>query len=258
MMEDVTAAPTVPSREARAATRTRSERSHVKLVPRLARTGPLVVELVGAWGAGKSSLVAALTRRDDTVRAAPPVWVLPKRLLALGALQTIATAVHSIARGWRLEWKDARRLVRLRALCHHLKILRAGGGIVVVEDGPALILAWLREAAGRSDERGVAPWWRSAIERWVKTVDVVVFLDASEAVLARRVLARTQDNPFKDRPEAELSETLKRSREAYERVLADLPAFRGPTVLPFRTDRTSIARITDELMVALEREPDGR
>jgi hypothetical protein len=221
---------------------------------------PLVVELVGVWGAGKSSLVKSLAFRDRSVRAAPPVWSLPKPLLVIGGLQVIATILGLFRTGQRMLWTESRQLMRLRALYHHLDLLRRKGSrVVVVEDGPALILSWLRSAAGRSATNGDMPaWWTSVVKRWAETVDVVVFLDAPEGVLAQRVLARPQANPFKGRPAAELSEFLERSRGAYVSVLSELRAHDGPPVLEFRTDQRSVAEITDELLVTLASDRNGR
>lgn len=220
---------------------------------------PLVVELVGAWGAGKSSLVKSLAFRDRSVWAAPPVWALPKPLLFISGLQVLATVISVFRSGRRMLWKESRQLMRLRALYHHLELLRRKDSrVVVVEDGPALLLSWLRAAARRSATNGGMPtWWSSVVKRWAKTVDIVVFLDAPDRVLAQRVLARSQANPFKDRPEAELSEVLESSRGAYVHVLSDLQAYPGPTVLAFRTDQQSIAQITDELLVTIASERNG-
>ena len=258
MREDVTAAPSLAPRRTRVSPRARRARIHMRIEPAPAKQRPLIVELVGVWGAGKSSLVRSLVSRDEAVHAAPPVWSLPKALLALGGVEVFATVAGAAGQGSRLTWKEGRQLVRLRALYHHLELLRrTGAETVVVEDGPALILSWLRAAADRSNPRRGAPsWWSDAVRRWAKTVDIVVFLDAPDSVVTRRVLARAQDNPFKSRPESELTETLTRSRDAYRRILAELPAA-GPPVLSFRTDRHSIAKITDELFVTLERERDG-
>jgi shikimate kinase len=221
---------------------------------------PLVVELVGAWGAGKSSLVKSLAIRDGSVRAAPPVWALPKRLLAIGGLQVLGTVMSLLRRRPRVPWKETRQLMRLRALYHHLEILRRDDcRVVVVEDGPALILSWLREAAHGSSVTGDPPrWWTNVVKRWAEIVDIVVFLDAPQRVLTERVLARAQANPFKGRPESELSAELERSREAYVHVISDLQAYDGPTMVSFRTDQRSIAEITDELLVTFASERNGR
>ena len=221
---------------------------------------PLVVELVGVWGAGKSSLVKSLAVRDQSVRAAPPVWSLPKTLLAIGGLQVLATAARAFRGGRRMGWKESRQLMRLRALYHNLERLRRKEGrIVVVEDGPALILSWLREAARRpaNGGGGMAPWWSTVVRRWARSVDIVVFLDAPEPVLVQRVLARAQDNPFKDRPETELTQVLERSREDYVLVLSELRGLRGPTMLAFRTDQQSVAEITDVLLATFAKQQNG-
>ena len=231
-----------------------------EVVREASKPRPLVVELVGVWGAGKSSLVRSLAFRDGSVRAAPPVWSLPKALLFIGGLHVLATALGLLRSGRRMLWKESRQLMRLRALYHHLDLLRRQEGrVVVVEDGPALILSWLRAAARRSATNGGMPaWWSSVVKRWARTVDIVVFLDAPDRVLTERVLARPQANPFKERPETELSQVLESSRGAYISVLSDLRAHEGPPVLAFRTDQRSVAEITDELLVTFASKRNGR
>ena len=229
----------------------------ITLKPRKPR--PLVVELVGVWGSGKSSLAKSLATRDGSVRAAPPVWALPKRLLAIGGLQVLGAVLSLLRRGRGIPWKETRQLMRLRALYHHLEILRRDDcRVVVVEDGPALILSWLRGAAHGATVGGDMPrWWSSVVKRWSETVDIVVFLDAPQRVLTQRVLARAQANPFKGRLEDELSAELERARGAYVHVISDLQAYEAPTFLSFRTDQRSVDDIADELLATFESERDA-
>ena len=220
---------------------------------------PLVVELVGPWGAGKSSIVRALAARDASVRPVLPVWSLSAPLLLFGGVQSLGTVVRLTRTMGRFPWKETRQLTRLAALFQQLETLRSQGGrAVVVEDGPALILNWLRPAGHADPAGGGAPsaWWKSAVAKWAKTVDIVVLLDAPHRVLAERVRLRAQANPFKDRQE--LTGILRKAREDYARVLGDLVDQPGPTVLSFRTDRQAITRITDDVLAAIDRGRGGR
>jgi hypothetical protein len=224
----------------------------------VAESRTLVVELVGPWGAGKSSLVRSLAARDAAVRAALPVWSLSAPLLLRSGVESLGTVLRLSRTTGRFPWKESRQLTRLGALYRQLDTLRSQGGrAVVVEDGPALLLNWLRPVAHADPGTDGAPpsWWTRAVARWARTVDIVVQLDASHRVLAERVRLRAQANPFKER--AELNSILQKAREDYRHVLGDL-GDHGPTILSYRTDKMSIARITDDLLRVIARGHDGR
>jgi thymidylate kinase len=90
------------------------------------------------------------------------------------------------------------------------------------------------------------------VRQWAKSVDIVVFLDASDPILTERIRTREQRHPLKESPD-ELSKSLGRIRAEYESVLADLATHPEPTVLAFRTDETSIANITEQVLAAVSR-----
>src|SRR5437899_6608279 len=52
---------------------------------------PIVVELVGLAGVGKSTLSRALSQRDNRLRARLGVWHLPAPLLVGSTFQTVPT-----------------------------------------------------------------------------------------------------------------------------------------------------------------------
>lgn len=217
-----------------------------------------MVELVGPWGAGKTTLVSALNRRNPSVRPAPCVWTLPVRLLLIGAMQDLWTIVRLSGAARRIVWKEARQLMRLGASYEDLRRQRhRGGRAVVIDEGPAVMLGWLREVAYESGNGAPPFWWRRAIKRWATTVDIVVFLDAPDPLLARRIRARAQKHPLKDRPDTELAEVLGKYRSTYIDVLRDLRVHGGPTMLAFRTDEVSIEDITDELLKLIENGVNG-
>lgn len=218
----------------------------------------VMVELVGPWGAGKTSLVHAVATRHESAFPAPAMWLLAKSLLALGGIRALPNVAALCWRARRPLWAETKQLVRLRALFLNLhQQRRSGYGVVLVEDGPAVLLSWLRETVHRVSPGGRSPrWWRALVRRWSRSADIVVFLDAPNDVLTRRVLTRAQDNPYKGGHERELAEWLERSSAAYADVRADLESSPGPLprMLAFRTDRTSIPEVADAVLAAIAEE----
>ena len=218
-----------------------------------ARTGPLVVELLGPGGAGKSSVLELLTRRDGSIRADMGVWTLPRSLLLAGAAQRVPTILRLFRAAGAPLWEEAKYVIKLRALGHHLRLQRRSRySAVVFDEGPVFALSWLRADAHHSATNGgLAAWWPGSLREWARAVDVVAYVDAPNAVLAQRIRARAHSHPLKASSDAELFAFLDRYRAAYGRVLDDLAALDGPAVLSFRSDRQTTAEIAAQLLGTL-------
>lgn len=218
------------------------------------RGRPLVVELVGPWGAGKGTLLATIGSRDRFIRVDLDVWSLPRRLLLLGGLQSCPTILGLWRAARRLLWREGKLLIKLQAMSHQLERQRFERyRVAVLDEGPVLALSWLHAFAHPSATNGgLADWWPGALRYWAQAVDIVVLLDAPDAVLTQRIRERPRYHPLQSKPDGEVFEALGRYRTACNRVVSDLRAHGGPTVLPFRTDRQSSAEIADQLFAAFE------
>lgn len=221
---------------------------------------PLVVELVGPWGAGKGTLLATISGRDRSIRVDLDVWSLPRRLLLLGGFQSVSTILGLWRAARRLLWREGKLLIKLQAMSHQLARQRFKSyRVAVLDEGPVLALSWLHAFAHRSATNGgLAGWWPGALRHWAQTVDIVVLLDAPDPILTQRIRERTRYHPLQGKPDAEIFAALGRYRAACDRVVSDLRAHGGPTVLAFRTDRQSSVEIADQLFAAFERARHGR
>lgn len=219
----------------------------------------VVVEVVGPNGAGKTSLVRSLASRGDSVHLGHEIWELPKPLLLLSGLPLLPAILGLFRAAGRVLWEEGKHLIRLQALHHVLGRNRSNGHrVLLLEEGPVFGLTWFHAFAHRSvTNGGLTSWWPRTLRRWARTVDIVVFLDAPDSVLARRIRTRTQSHPFKDKSDAEIFAFLQRHRAAYRRVVDDLVAHDGPTVLWFRTDEQSTDEITQQVLEASERNRMG-
>jgi predicted ATPase len=225
-----------------------------------ARARPLVVELVGAAGAGKSTLVAELRRRDASVR-----WL--QRARQGDARADVARQAVGFAPAWlaaasrspRYAWDNARFFLRLAALEPVVRRAAAAGpGTVILEHGPVFTLARLRAF---EDAPMPAPLRRYAarrVARWARILDLVIALDAPLDVLAERIHSRDKDHAMRGRDEEQLRHFVDRYRAAFAGVLADLAAAGGPPVLTLRSDQLPVEAMADRVERAFEERQGAR
>ncbi len=209
----------------------------------------LVVELVGAAGAGKSTLVAELQRRDASVR-----WLQRARAARVGATVRVVPAWLAAASRAPLgyAWRNGRFFLRLAALEEVVsRASRDAAGPVLLEHGPVFTLARLRAFHTGPMPAPLARYAARELARWTKTLDLVIALDAPRDVLAERIRTRPKDHVMRDSSDEQVGEFVDRYRAAYEAVLAELRDAGGPPVLTLRSDRETVAAMADRVQAAL-------
>jgi shikimate kinase len=213
---------------------------------------PLVAEIVGPAGSGKSTLAGALKARDGGVRAGLSVWGLPAPLLLSTALLSLPQLLGMWRRRGAFGWEEAGLVVRLNALGRLLNRESAGRGrFLLLDEGTVFALAKLR-VFGRAGLFGEEQLARMA-GRWARTLDAVVWLDAPDEVLARRIRGREKPHRMKGLSDEEISAFLARYREAYERVLAELCARRRLKVIRVSTDTGTPEQIAEAVLSGIVR-----
>lgn len=187
------------------------------------RTG-VVIELIGAPGAGKSSLAHALGTLDG-------VTVVKDH--DHGDLTALA---WSLARSWpvavtpphdveRLRW--AAWAGRVTAARHIAEARRAAGARAVVFDqGPAYTLVRMMQL--RSRRHGQRWWWNRG-RATARLLDLLVVLDADNETLASRLHRRSKEHQTDAMSASSLCAYLTAERQACHAV-ADVLAREGADV----------------------------
>src|SRR2546422_8214198 len=103
---------------------------------------PLIVELVGPAGVGKSALAQRLLARHDVMRAS--VWNLPWVLLLESAVRSLPLLLRLCVVTRALPREELKQIVRLNALRLFIGRRVAGAAVVVLDEGPVFALSWLR------------------------------------------------------------------------------------------------------------------
>ena len=225
---------------------------------RLHTSRPLLVELAGPAGAGKSSLSTALVRRVDGKPG--EIWGQPVLPLLANGAQLMPTFGPLWLHSKSLLWSETRHMVRLQTLQRSLRLRKSRSEeVLVFDEGPVFAMAWLRGFGHRTlREQPSAEWWQTALRDWASLIDAVVVLDAPDQLLARRIRARSHEHEVKDFPDHEIARWMARFREALEWVLAEMTRQGGPVVMRLSSEEQSADCIAEKLMEELSGGRDVR
>jgi hypothetical protein len=197
-----------------------------------------VVELIGPPGAGKTTLrraVLSLEPRSLTIRIDRRRDLAVVARTALGLVRPVVAAVAQ--QRHLLSWRDAVQHTRLRALRPAVARAAASGApLALLDEGPVYALAKLEAYGHVSGEEGFfGTRWRDALARWREVVDLVVWLDAPDALLVRRIRGRAKAHPVKVAGPLEATRFISRYRAAYDTIVARMCTSGGPRLLRLDT-----------------------
>lgn len=218
---------------------------------------PLVVEIVGVAGAGKSTLTKAICGLDGSFRLDEPlqmrkaghlpsvVWALP-RLFPLFGQWIRARRFPS--------WADFKLVVYLMVWAQRMRrqpeyVRRA----TVLDHGPVFALARLghlvRPIPGTEP---TSRWWSATVLTWASALDAIIWLDAPNAVLWERVNQRSQDHEIKGGSMRAGTDFFDRFRANYDDVVAAIAGSKdGPIVMRYDTSRAAVAEIATDALSRL-------
>ena len=218
---------------------------------------PIVVELVGPAGVGKSALAERLLARHDVVRAS--VWNLPRALLLESVVRSVPQLLRLCIVTRSLPREELKQIVRLNALRLFVRRRVAGARVVVLDEGPVFALSWLRVFGHPRLQNGRAePWWRATYAVWAVLLDRLVLLDAPEPVLTSRIRGRHKPaDVFRQMADGEIRDLVARYRIAFERVLGRLARAGGPPPVMLATTETTPGRLGDAVLELLAERPRG-
>lgn len=214
----------------------------------------LVAEIVGPAGAGKSTLAETLRRRDPMIRTGLSVWGLPLSLLVLNAFSSLPT-FPGLFRRRRSCWAKFALVVRLNALHQLLGRKRGSEKTLLMDEGAIFALVKLHTFDLESIESGrVEEWTNCVLDRWAETLDAVIWLDAPDAVLTKRIRERHKWHRVKDRTDVEIHQFLAHYRRSYEQVISELSARCNLKVIRLSTEEHSLERIAEETLAGINGE----
>ena len=216
---------------------------------------PFLVELVGPAGAGKTSLSRALAQCseevvEETTLAGRKIANIP--FFARNSLLLLPTFFRQYRNGKRFTRDEMIMALHLMGWQHVLKRPAPKRKIVILDHGPVFMLTWLR-CFGIDNLRSQSfdKWWEASLKRWSYALDMVIWLDAPNAILFQRIHARDSWHLLKELSEESGDEFLARYRKSYEITLAALMANHRVSLVRFDTDQESPNQITNRVLAEI-------
>jgi shikimate kinase len=220
------------------------------------RRRPLIVELAGPAGAGKTTLAQTLSQRSKKIRTDSAPYFRKIEDIAFYARNTLGlmpTFFH-LYRNMKGRWLTREEIVWMAILKGWHQVLRQNrsrkDAVVLLDQGPVFLLARLYAPGPESLKiQGTEKWWDGAINRWSSTLDAVVWLDASDTILVERIRTRNKWHLVKEKPEQEVFEFLAHYRTSYEYVISMLASNNGCLkILRYDTARESLDEIVNRIL----------
>lgn len=194
-----------------------------------AATAPRVVEIVGPAGAGKTTLCHALSSSSHGVRLGnfPDIrQISAAPFFVWNGLQILPAILRSSQRNTKgLSRREFAWLSILNGWPGILDQQTKDGATLVLDQGPVYLLTETREFGPEALRRQESErLWQVLYSRWAGSLDMIVWLDAPDAELTKRIRSRTKEHAVKNESREAAFEFLARFRGAYERTISRLVA----------------------------------
>lgn len=196
------------------------------------------VEILGVAGSGKSTVARSLTSAPPFERAGFIHAREPAHLVEIvRSLPMLRTIIRDGLRRPRITWPELKLLVYVSRWDSVLsRDPRPDGTVLVFDQGPLYALGRLEaEARSFSTRPAFRSWRDDMLARWTDRLSTVIWLDAPDQVLWRRINERTQGHRSKGASEEEGIRFIRRYRRTFDVLLGDVEDLGGLRVVRLDT-----------------------
>lgn len=213
-----------------------------------------IVELAGLAGAGKTTVLQALCQRNPQI--CPGISLSKVSQLSLrieNSLFWFPTFIQEYRHSRWFKADEIRSMVYLKAWYQFLEKQAGDHPALIFDHGPLFRLAFLQEFGPEiTKSEKFDRWWNEMFDRWTATLDLVIWLEAPDAVLLQRIQTRTQKHLIQGKAELEGYEFLSRYHRSFKQILTQLTRHKHLKVLRFNTQENTPDQIVDCLLTALD------
>lgn len=221
---------------------------------RAGKPSPILVEVTGPAGSGKTSLTSSLVARGQWDRA-PFISARDPAQMALfvSSLPRLApTMALNLARPPRMTWADFKLMVYATTWMRWLgRRDPVPDRVLLLDQGPVYALVRLRaKGLGVTSERVFQEWWSKMLDQWLRDLSLIVLLDAPDDILLARIDQREQNHAIKGHSPDIGREFIRRYRELFDEV-ADRTRSAEVELLRFDTGTSSTGEIAASVADAI-------
>jgi broad-specificity NMP kinase len=209
------------------------------------------VEILGVAGAGKSTVARLLGKEPGFARAEFIHTRKPSHLfqVARSIPRLMPILLGGIARRPRISWPELKLLVyvtRWRLFLGRRK--PAPGTVLLFDQGPLYALVRLKaEGKPFTSRPAFEDWSEEMLRGWASELNAVIWLDAADAVLWKRINDRSQGHKKKGEGAEAGHRFIARYRRTFDGLLRRMEELGGPPVLRFDTGTATAEQIVETL-----------
>jgi gluconate kinase len=211
---------------------------------------PCLVEVAGVAGSGKSTLTRSMCEDPGFSVGGFIHTRLPSHLLRVGrATPRLLPILASDRRSPRMSWPEFKLLVYVTQWRTVLRReMRRHGAVTLLDQGPIYALVRLKaEGKPFTATPEFDAWWEDMLRLWVEELSAIVWLDAPDDVLWRRINGRPQLHKTKGERVEEAHRFLDTYRHSFDAVLRRIEVWGAPEVLRVDTEETTVDQLATEL-----------
>lgn len=211
---------------------------------------PVIIEILGIAGSGKSSLARALLDggyvRPPFISASNPQHLIVM-LRSLPRLWPLIA--QNLTRPPRMTWADFKLMAYITGWRSFLQGLPGyHDQTLVFDQGPLYALGRLEaRGLGIVSTRNFRRWWDEMLSVWANEMSLVVWLDAGDAHLLDRINERSQNHTIKDRPVEEGARFIGRYRKVFTFLLSRVEVLSTTEVFRFDTTNLSTVELAERV-----------
>lgn len=214
----------------------------------------LIMEIVGPAGAGKTTILSALSKHGENIQ--PVYGFRHKRYIPLYIKHAVLLLPFLLLQYAKCRWyslREINRMIRLKATRQILEHLVAKEGLLILLDqGPVYTLSVLAGFGSKNTKnQDFARWWENTLQEWATTLNLIIWLDAPDEILLERIQTRNKQHLVKEKSNQEAVDFLGRFRTVYKYTIDKLTLSGGSQVVCYDTNQCSMDSIVETLLPTL-------